>query len=242
MLSDYHINIINSEDSKVFMDSICQQALKKGINEICIIENMDFQPINCAGFNYDRICNMTEYANKTYSGIICRKGINIEYDTGKLPLIFDFCLNYEFDFIIGSVNKVRGIERDREENFTEFINTVREMICINMFNSIPFIYFTGKNIGVNNSENHKELISDTLKEIIKRDMSLEIGEYDLLNNNLNILNWYKNLGGKNLIYGSDANDAEHIGNNIKEIYNIVRNLDFENMTIYENRIKKYISL
>ena len=251
LLADYHINISNSADSKVFMDSICQEAMKKGIKEICIIENMDFQPESLAGFDYDKICHMTDYANKTYAGIICRKGIKTEYEALNLPLIFDLCLSYDFDFILGSVNKIRGIDtdsdefavgRNEEDIFTEYINTVREMICINMFNSVPYMYFAGKNLGVKNSEKYKELICDTLKEIIKRDMSLEIEGNDLLNDNQKILTWYKDLGGKNLIYGSGSYKAEEIGKNINEIYNFVRNLGFENMTIYENRIKKYISL
>ncbi|MBQ0104632.1 MAG: histidinol-phosphatase HisJ family protein [Armatimonadetes bacterium] len=262
MFADYHVHTTLSGDSTQTIDSICADALKLGIKEICLTEHQDFLPgdFYYNRYSFEKVSQMAEYAEKEYPGIIVKKGVEIDYQTQFLPEIFDFCMSYDFDYIIGSVHKinnkvVEGAEyygnRSEDEIYTEYFRKIREMICTNMFNCVGHIDFIKRGatpfFGRFDAEKYKDVICDALKEIIKRDMCLEINTNGFHRPALNdfypdvkILKWYKELGGENINFGSDSHEIHHLGTKINEMYDLIEKLGFDKITTYSERIKKYV--
>lgn len=264
MLIDYHVHTTISGDSQQTIDSICEDAKNLGINEICLTEHCDFYPESFYynRFNYDKICEVIDYANKKYPDLIIKKGIEIDYQTQYLLELFDIVAKYDLDYILGSVHKLNGIDvscpecyenHSMDEIYTIYFQKIREMIGTNMFNCVAHFDFIKRGaidyFGPFDPNRYKTEICDTLKEIIKRDMSIEVNTngyyWKTLNTyypNIQILKWYKELGGENITYGSDSHRVHHLGTKINEMYDLIKSLGFTRLTTYTKKVKKYINI
>lgn len=264
LFADNHIHTLISGDSDQTIDTVCEDALKHGIERLCITEHADFEP-GCfyyRRFDYDKIKSMADYARKKYPSLVIKTGAEIDYQINYLPEIFDFVMAYDLDYLLGSVHKIGGIpvvsdafytDKREEEAYTEYFQTLREMVCTNMFNCVAHLDFIKRGAneyyGKFRPEKYKDLICDVLKETIKRDMTLEINtngfHWKSLNDfypDMEIIRWYKDLGGENINFASDSHKIHHLGYKIQEMYDLIRELGFDKITVYSNKVKEYIYL
>ena len=264
MLVDYHIHTTLSGDSEQTIDTICQEAEKLGIKELCLTEHVDFEKGNFyyGRYDFEKVCENIKYAKEKYPLLTIRHGAEIDYQTQYLMEIYDFVAEYDIDFILGSIHKIRGVPvayegfyegKTETEAWTEYFQTVREMICCNMFNCVAHIDFmkrgTYEYYGKFQPENYKEIICDALKEAIKRDMSLEINtngyHWKDMNDfypNIDILEWFRDLGGKYITYGSDSHKIGHLGTKINEMYDLIKSLGYSEIATYKNKIVKPVKI
>lgn len=264
MYIDYHVHTTISGDSKQTIDTIYEDAKKLGIKEICLTEHCDFQEgsFYYNRFDYDKVSSLIDEAKIKYPDLVIKKGVEIDYQTQYLWELFEFCSKYDFDYILGSVHKINnhGVAypdyyegKSMDEAYIKYFQMIKEMVCTNMFNCVAHFDFIKRGAieyyGEFNPNKYENEICDALKEIIKRDMSIEINtngyHWKSLNDfypNVQILKWYKELGGENITYGSDSHEIHHLGTKINEMYNLIKSLGFNKITTYTNKIKKYIEI
>jgi len=263
MVVDYHTHTALSGDNNQTIDELCMSALERGINEICITEHVDFEPEDhCHGkFNYDTHLKNKEYAKEKYPNLTVKLGVEIDYQKKYLLEIFDLCLSYNFDYIIGSCHRVDGINlygndayyinKTEKEAYYHYFETVCEMICINMFNTVGHFDWVKRNgkhfYGEFDPNPYKNIICEALKEMIKRDMTMEVNAAGFRQfprtfyPHIDILKWYKELGGENIVYGSDSHSPVQTGLEIDKVYSIFKDLGFNKMTTYTNKIKSNVT-
>jgi len=159
------------------------------------------------------------------------------------------------DMIILSTHRVGGIYlnnekfysekhtlRIYEEYYSEILDTIKSFDNFDVLGHLDIIdkfkdrYYMDLEFG-----KYKNLVSDILRELIKRDKALEIntaGYHTILARpypKLEILTMYKKLGGEKLTIGSDAHLPDMIGFKHKALINTVKKLGFAHITIYRKR-------
>ena len=142
LLIDYHIHSTFSCDSISTIDEICQAAISRGISEIAITDHMDYMYPNQLDDHYiqdvDGYIEAIAYHREKYkSELIVKTGIEIGLDIHRLN-DYDTLLNkYPFDFVIGSVHGIDGIEvhtppfyqgKSKEEAYQKYYETILHFI------------------------------------------------------------------------------------------------------------------
>jgi len=93
---------------------------------------------------------------------------------------------------------------------------------------------------------YKEYVYEILKNLISRGKGIEINTSGLHNNllfpKLEILKMYKDLKGEIITVGSDAHDSTRVGENISYVYDLLRNIGFKYVFLFEKRKEQGILL
>ena len=94
---------------------------------------------------------------------------------------------------------------------------------------------------------HKETIDKILSKIIEKNKTLEINSRVKKLKTISlpdkvILNRYKELGGDNITFGSDAHWGEVIAHNYEQIAIMAKELGFTHWTIYKNRVAERVEI
>jgi len=105
---DSHLHTNLSPDSSVRIDSYAQQAVERGIDEICITDHVDFEP-GAPAFEFVpfdvRERAVREAADRWRpEGVAIRFGVEITYDSRHEDAIRDHLQKHAYDFVIGSVH------------------------------------------------------------------------------------------------------------------------------------------
>jgi histidinol-phosphatase (PHP family) len=143
--------------------------------------------------------------------------------------------NYKFDYIIGSVHLVNGIDiydlefyegRSKHEAYEEYFTVMLECLRGHDFiDSLGHIDYITRYARVSDPEiyyrDYAYLIDEILKLLVKNDKALEINTRRLIDKKVmsNVLEIYKRfgeLGGKYVTLGSDSHKCDDIGKNFKE--------------------------
>ena len=126
MFADYHVHTEFSDDSRYPMEDVIRDAVKMGMDEICITDHVDYgvkvdwdsgkeiqyrngEPL--ANVDYpaymEKICALKEQ----YDGRICiRTGMEFGVQMHTIPQYEKLFARYPFDFIILSVHQVEDKE------------------------------------------------------------------------------------------------------------------------------------
>jgi histidinol-phosphatase (PHP family) len=91
-------------------------------------------------------------------------------------------------------------------------------------------------------------IREILKLAVQRGVGLEINTSGLRQSphetypGLEVLRWYRELGGQILTVGSDAHSVEDLGKDINEALDLAREADFETITLFERREPRQLGI
>ncbi len=226
---DMHIHSSCSSDSKVPLREMCLCALQKGLSAICFSEHCDFNPLDsgCLFYNHDRCTKEIESARKEFgSRLEILQGIEFS-EPHKYPKEFEVTIE-KLDFVLASVHWVGdtlvGDKRftsthSREQVFDLYYHEVIEAIRLGGFDSLAHIDQPKRYIG--NCAAASQMANSICGELAKRGICLELNS-SLLRKGMNeiypsdgILKFYKDHGGKNVTFGSDAHDGEDISSDFE---------------------------
>ena len=261
MKIDYHTHTEMSLYNKQTIDQLCETAVSKGIEELCITEHIDFNPKDTCygGFNWDKLVVNSLYAKEKY-GLTVKLGA--EFDAqyiyqDKINFTIQQC---DFDYIMGSChychNKVlfnhpeffegKTQKQAYTEYFLEELDTIKKGVYDGV-SHFDLIKRTGGGVfGSYNPEDYKDIIAQCMEEIIKRDMTIELNSSGLRHTCKEIyphpwiLKLYKDLGGENVTYGSDGHSPAQDGYALEESYEILKSLGFKYLVTYNKRKKIYV--
>lgn len=153
MFSDYHVHTAYSDDSDYPMEAVIQDAIRMGMQEICITDHVDYgvkiewdevdlpsnagkkQNVNYPAYFEEIRTLRAKYARK----IVIKQGMEFGIQTHTIPEFQRLYASYPFDFIILSCHQVENKEfwtqefqtgrPQREYNeryYSEILNVIRQ--------------------------------------------------------------------------------------------------------------------
>lgn len=266
--TDYHLHTTFSHDGISTMEEHIKNAINLKLKEICFTEHYDiYDGLKNNALKTIDVENYVEkfnqYKEKYKNQINLKLGIEIGLQPDIKDIICNIVTQYHFDFIIGSshITCKKDISKDptffdgltQKEAYTKYFKEVLENVKLydefDVYGHIDYIVRYGeyeeKKIKYSD---YKEILDEILTNIIEKGKGIEINtsgyRYGLNtpHPNLEILKRYKELGGKIITIGSDAHKVDDACFNFDEAIQLLKQIGYENYTIFENRIPKFIKI
>lgn len=254
---DFHVHSIYSADCKFSIERMATEAIKRKIKLIYIADHFELSEIT----GHDMTFDLNEYkkeiqrVNKKLPEIEVLSALELGCDKSQFARFNELINEDPLDMIIMSTHKVGDVYLSNEkfysekhtlsiyeEYYSEILENIKSFDNFDVLGHLDLIdkfkdrYYMDLEFG-----KYKNLVSDILKELIKRDKALEIntaGYHTILGRpypKMEVLTMYKKLGGEKLIIGSDAHKPDLIGFKHKSLINTIKRLGFANITIYRKR-------
>ena len=270
ILADYHMHSYHSADSNAKMTDMIESAISKGLKKIAFTEHMDHGfpesekykasdwEVNVDSYLYELLCLREKYRDKI--DIIFGLEIGMQKSVFKENAIT--AKEHEFDFVIGSIHMVNGIDtylpeffegktpkQAMQEYFKTQLENIRQFQNFDVLGHMDYIVRTvpgGES--VYNWKDYGDYIEETLKTLIENEKGIELNTSALRkgfsnpNPHKEIIKLYKDLGGEIITIGSDAHKPEDVGSNFDIAEQILKDCGYKYYTYFENRVAMYSKL
>lgn len=251
MIFDSHMHSKFSTDSNMNIED----AIKIGnMNNIGIIitDHMDLDYPVKDEFRFDIPSYFSEY--EKYCSDKVKLGIEIGLTENTLLDNEIIAKNYDFDFILGSIHAVRGLDiyeeyihqgYNKKEFFTYYFEDMLKCVQIyNNFDSLSHIDYPCRYCSFDNKEilvnEFKDILSEIFTTLINKGKVLELNTSRLHIPEANkalkdIYKLYIDLGGKYVTLGSDAHSHLNINRNFDLALEFVEDIGLKGL--YFNKRK-----
>ncbi len=251
--SEYVMEDVIKDALQLNMEEICftdhvDYGIKvdqENLTEKEIIElsrGRELAPLNV---HYPQYFQEINRLRKIYPQITIKQGMEFGIQTHTIPMFKKLFNHYDFDFIILSCHQVEDKEfwtQDFQEGRTqkeyneryyqEILEVIQDYKDYSVLGHLDLITRYDE-AGIYPFEDIKEIVTKILKIVIKDDKGIEVNtsshRYGLkdLTPSRDILELYKELGGKIITIGSDTHQKNHLGAYIEETKIELRKLGFE---------------
>jgi len=256
-LYDYHTHSNHSTDGKDNINSMCIAAVKKGLKEIAISDH--FEPTrgneNYPVYDPEKYFGEIEEANHFLKGII---NVKAAVELGQ-PHHFPkysrkLIMENSYDYVLASAHKMSdntdfGDLLYSSENLSDhcmkYLDELEALAKWNMFDCIGHLdlvkrYAANFNLNPRLIE-YKERLETILKTVIENGKGIEINTSGLRQSSgeclpdMDILGFYRELGGEIVTIGSDAHSTEDVGKGILDAAELIYESGFEYFTVFDKR-------
>lgn len=267
MKVDYHIHNHFSPDSEEDSHKIVRQALEKGIKEICITNHPELHDKSTGKGIFDRrearerfrkIKTDIDEAQKEYPAIRIGFGIELEYVEEWMEDLAKFVQETNFDFILGSVHIVKGInisshkfadefysKNDEDTAYSAYFENLLKLVEWGHLDEVAHFdickKYGYKFYGPFRPEKYKNQIMRILEVMVKKGIGLELNT-NCMNDKCHeifphptILRWAVEVGIRNFTLGSDAHKEKHVGQYLNEAIEIARKVGITAISTYLKR-------
>ncbi|HYI16238.1 MAG TPA: histidinol-phosphatase HisJ family protein [Thermomicrobiales bacterium] len=256
-----------SFDCSVPVIDRCRAAVELGLAEICITDHCDFVPVDDGADYYRPVPYFAdvERARAEFDGRVnLRAGVEIG-EVHRYPeqarAIVD---GYPYDFVIGSLHwigeELSGLvleapyfegktEQDAYETyFTELLAMVRSggfdvIGHLDVPKRAGFTVYGGYHCA-----DFEEPIRAVLKTAIEAGIGIEVNTgtarrpVGIPSPDVDVLRWYKELGGEILTIGSDAHRADQMTHGFEVVPAMLEAAGFDAVTCFEGRKPFWVKL
>lgn len=253
MFADYHVHTSFSIDSEYPMEDCVKRAISLGLEEISFAEHIDYG-VKTTVENCDLKAYQKEFlrCQKLYKDCITlRFGIEFGVQIGTIKRFQQDMEEYPFDFVILSCHQVDNKEfwnqdfqkgksqkEYQERYYEEILKVIQNYHDYSILGHLDMIKRYDEQ-GEYPFEKTRPLVEEILKTAIADGKGIEVNTssfrygLDDLTPSRNILEMYKQLGGKIITIGSDSHAEAHLGYKIKDIQNELKILGFQNMYTFD---------
>ncbi|MFS0674804.1 histidinol-phosphatase HisJ family protein [Ornithinibacillus sp. 179-J 7C1 HS] len=250
---DYHIHSDFSADCKTPMELTIQKGIEIGLEEICFTEHIDYDypdPSIIFEFDLEAYNREIKRVQKKYQNQIrIKKGIEIGVEPHLLERYKKLMRNENFDFVICSMHtsdrtdlhsgeffENRTVEEAYATYYRELLYCVKEFEDFSVLGHLDLV----KRYKRGSKYDFHEVITEILKVVIEKGKGIELNTSGFrygLNSAMpstDILQLYRNLGGKIITIGSDSHIAETVGFEFRTSLELLGSLGFNYIATYEN--------
>lgn len=262
MLADCHMHSEFSTDSDAPMESMCDAAIARGIQKICITDHYDMD-YSTGEFQLDtdRYEQKVREVQKKYAG---RLVIGFGVELGLMPQLGDRIREYadsrSFDFVIGSVHVIDGTDpyyrseipcSDEEMYRRYFAYTLKCLDSCDGFQTLGHLDYAvryGYDPTVYSYRKYSDLIDEILRKLIDRGIALEVNAAGLRyglgypNPHPDVIRHYRELGGEMVTIGADAHEPDHVGSRFEEIRDLLLDCGFRWQTVFSEKRPEMLPL
>ncbi len=268
--ADFHLHSSFSGDSEADMEQMIQKAISLGLKDISFTEHMDLDfPVteetpeglfecNVDSYLYHLLSVRNNYINDINVRFGLELGLQPEINRKNVKVVKD----HDFDFVIGSIHVVDGIDiyderyfegKTDEEAYRRYFEAVYENLKsysnFDVVGHLDYVVRKGRTLDKDYSyDKYKDILDLIIKRIISLEKGIEVNtaamKYGLkeLNPCTDILKAYKALGGERVTIGSDAHTVEEVGRGLDRAEEVLKDAGFEYYTVYDARIPVQVKL
>ena len=262
---DFHMHSCFSTDSSESLQHIAERAFALGMSCICITDHHD-PDFPGAEFQLDmdtRNSAVLDLREDWAGRLDIRLGVELGLQphlagTGRIE---ELLAAHPFDYIIGSVHMVDGIDPYVREDlpldddemfrryFEQMLSSVRGIRGFQSVGHLNYIVRCGDpEAGLYSYARYSDLIDEILRVMVSRDLALEVNTAGYRkglgapNPDADVVRRFRELGGEKVILGSDAHVAADIGADFERAVALIRDAGFRYLTVFRERLPEYIPL
>lgn len=261
---DYHLHTEFSIDSDTPLEDQCRRAIALEIPEICITDHADWTAGDIGVGYYEPDAFMQEVERCRYlfeDQLRLKAGVEIgEWHTfpGEAATLAD---SYPFDFIIGSLHWVEGglvleegyfsgrNERDAYERYFGELLTMVQQGGFDVIGHIDCPKRAGFDVyGHFHSEHFEGPMREVLRAAIERGIGIELNtgtarrRIGRFSPEVEVLRWYREMGGEILTVGSDAHRPESMAYRFDDAREMLEEAGFTAITCFDLRQPYFVDL
>ncbi len=255
---DMHAHTDNSYDGKHSTMFLCEQAVDLGLRAVAFTDHLEMDFYREKRFDRTALQSFFEVAkarNSFRGKLIVCVGVELGQPLYNLEEAEELLGRMPYDFVIGSVHNLRGMEdfwyldykeHDIDKLLREYFDELLAMAQWGKFDTLahltyPLRYIVGEQGFPVDMARYSGQVDAILSAVIAADKALEINTSGLRQKLKNttpdesIVRRFKELGGKYITIGSDAHYAQHLGAGVPEGMALAQRCGFTSVTLYQNR-------
>ncbi len=242
---DYHIHSHVSFDSTESPENIVRAAEKLGLREICFTDHYDFNSERDGHHDLFSPESYRENYRALSSDMLkIRRGVEFGLTLWNRSELKSLSAELDFDFIIGSVHYVEGIDPYHETYWAKLngadpfekylLHTLECVKAHDSFNVLGHINYVCKSEHNPTKaplryEDYSDICDEIMKILAKKGLGMEINSsgVDRVGEFLPshaFIKRFRELGGEIVTIGSDAHDASRVGQYADQALEIARNV------------------
>ena len=260
---DYHMHTGFSSDSEAPVRSMLDASIERGLASVCITDHLDLdypadkelgpEPFR---LDLDKYFSDLTRIREEYNG---KLDVRIGVEIGMQPHLGEtyryLAESYPFDFIIGSLHLVHGMDpyygkifegkTDREvyrEAFRETLTCLDRVSSFDVLGHLDYVVRYGRHQAQEYSyREFSDEIDEILRKVIRSGKGLEMNmggvKYGLgfANPHPDVLKRYRELGGEIITVGADAHRPEHVAFDFEEAGEILKSCGFHYYAEFNGR-------
>ena len=235
---DCHVHSSFSSDSTLDAVAGCEAAIKAGLDGIAFTDHLDF---DFPGYENDFMIDFEAHGNymtglkEKYNGKLkVLKGIEVGIQPGTLERTLAVVNSHEFDYILGSVHIIDGMDpyvggyytgKTKEQPYSRYLKEISAMLdgftaldCLAHLDYI--IRCSDYDDSTLRYADFAEILDEIFKKLSHRGKGMEVNTRSYLPRSngkkqaefdIEILKRFRELGGEIVCLGSDSHTAETIG-------------------------------
>jgi histidinol-phosphatase (PHP family) len=253
IIEDLHVHTRVSKDSVQEPDAYVTEAIKRGIKYLGFTDHLDLDPIDkdFGYYRYDDALRDIKRLRARYAGKInLLFGVEVTYQSGLEKSILQSTQGKEYDFLMGSVHRLEGYTiagasglpffdgKSEEAAYNMYFDEMEKLVDMNYFHVIGHFdvikRYGVKFFGPFDASKYKNRIKSILGKVVKSGAVLEINSSGFRQfpkepyPSKEILQYYVEVGGREITIGSDAHSIKQFGNNLDDAVEYAMNVfDFE---------------
>lgn len=261
--SDFHMHSSFSSDCQSPMEEMGNAAVEKGLLAICFTEHNDRDyPVHPEDegreFTFDEAAYFRAI-HRLREHFLGRLDIYAGVEIGLQPHLADYYAKltsaHDFDFVIGSVHVVDGMDpyygeifegkSDREvydRTFRETIRCIRAIPDFDVLGHMDYVVRYGQGQEKEYVREYFEALTDEiLRILIGSGRGIEMNtaglKYGLpfIHPRMDILEKYRRMGGEIITIGADAHRPEHVGYEFSKAREVLEACGFKYYTEFHGR-------
>lgn len=250
MINDFHVHTEFSCDSQADLEEYIKTALLYNMNSICFTEHVDFNK-NDYGYNYYNPNQFFKKYNEIKPKFKNKIKILAGIEFGEPHLYYDKLRKlsaYPYDYIIGSIHWIGDMfpcQKVREQYsakdfYTLYWQEILKTVKQGGFDALGHIDFPKRYYG--EIYYNEQTMNEIFKYLLEKDMVIEINTSSLRKGHqqtmpgTELLQIYKDNGGKYITIGSDAHEVRDLAADNSIARKIISDLNLQEV-IYINREK-----
>jgi len=271
-LTDYHIHSTCSDDGHNTMLEMVLASYEKGVRQLCFTDHCDIDHFMTGEPNPDCFCirkRMLEMYKSTLVAVPEDMKVFLGLELGEGNHDPDEAMKIarseELDFVLGSIHNLKGKPDFYETKYSgddrsqalvdNYMKELIELSLIDCFDVMAHIGYPSRYIRKGggrveiSTRTYLEALTVLFKNLIERGKGIEINCSGFRTPPgggplpaLDVLRLYKGLGGEIITVGSDAHRVTNAGVGLPEGFDILRDLGYKYVTVFEKRKPSFLKI